>query len=267
MKDSIPKRIVHIWGQGADNLSRLAHASLINVKLLNPDFEFLFFDDAKIDSFIKENFPEYLMPIKLFTHPIQRYDFSRYLIIYKLGGFYFDLDVFLVHNLQDLLNYECVFSFEELTISHFLRKCYGVDWEIGNYAFGATPEHPFILAIIENCVRTLKDPSWVKPMMKNIPIIFQKDFYPFYTSGPGLVTRTLVERKDLSSRVKILFPEDVCDMKNWNLFGNHGIHLHQGTWIKRKGFVHSRLLRLWMALVRRKMLKESAKSGPKRSWE
>ena len=66
---------------------------------------------------------------------------------------------------QDLLDFGCVFPFEELTINMFLRREYGMDWEIGNYAFGAAAGHPFLHAIIKNCVRAQKDPEWVQPMM------------------------------------------------------------------------------------------------------
>jgi hypothetical protein len=266
MENLIPKRIIHIWGQGEANMPMLAKASIANAKLLNPDFEFLFFDDENIDLFISDNFPEYLKPLRLFPYRIQRYDFFRYVAIYKLGGFYLDLDLFLVTSLQDLLKYPCVFSFEELTINNYLRKYYNIDWEIGNYAFGASSYHPFIYAVIENCLRALRDPDWVKPMMKKIPSIFHSYFYPFYTSGPGLVTRTLVERRDLADKVRVLFPENVCDKNNWNLFGNYGIHLHNGTWVIRGDVIQARLLRLWMSWLRRKTIKQSLKMGIKRSW-
>ena len=94
-----------------------------------------------------------------FAVPIQRYDFFRYLAIYHLGGFYFDMDVFLASGLSDLLDFGCVFPFEELTINMFLREQYGMDWEIGNYAFGAAAGHPFIHAIIKNCVKAQRDPE------------------------------------------------------------------------------------------------------------
>jgi len=262
----IPKKIIHIWGQGEAKLSLLSKAALVNMKLLNPDFEFLFFDNKSIEAFINDHFPRYSEIINSFRFPVQRYDFFRYLAIYQLGGFYFDLDVFLVSALHSLLKYDCVFSFEELTINRYLRQSCGLDWEIGNYAFGASPKHPFILALIENCVRALKDLNWVKPMMKGIPFIFQKDFYAFYTSGPGLVTRTLAERNDIADRITILFPEDACDINYWSCFGNIGIHLHKGTWVGRKAFIHNKLLRLWVLLVRKWALKESMKLGPKRSW-
>jgi inositol phosphorylceramide mannosyltransferase catalytic subunit len=80
--------------------------------------------------------------------PIQRYDFFRYLAVYRLGGFYFDTDVILPSGLEDLLHFSRVFPFEHISIHSYLYNEYGMDWEVGNYAFGAAPGHPFLEAII-----------------------------------------------------------------------------------------------------------------------
>ena len=156
---NIPRRIIQIWG-GSPDLPLLGKASAANVTLLNPDFEYWLFDDKRIEGFINEEFPEYRGVLNSFRFPIQRYDFLRYLIIYRFGGFYFDMDVFLASNISELLEVGCVFPFERLTWSDSLRNEYGMDWEIGNYAFGAAAGHPFLLAIIGNCVRAQQDKKW-----------------------------------------------------------------------------------------------------------
>ena len=57
---------------------------------------------------------------------------------------------------RSCLTDRCVFPFEELTLSRLLRH-HGIDWEIGNYAFGAEAGHAFLEAVIENCVRAQRD--------------------------------------------------------------------------------------------------------------
>jgi len=213
----IPKRIIQT-GKSLD-LPLLSKAAVANVRLLNPDFEYLFFDDLQVKEFIDSHFPEYRHEFHSFRYPIQRYDFFRYLAVYHYGGFYFDLDVFLATGLTDLLDFGCVFPFEELSLNKFLRGQYGMDWEIGNYAFGAAAGHPFILAVIENCIRAKKDPSWAQTMMRSIPRMFRGYFYVFNTTGPGLVSRTLAEYPDASKEVKVLFPENVCDSTKWSRVG------------------------------------------------
>jgi inositol phosphorylceramide mannosyltransferase catalytic subunit len=261
----IPKRIIQT-GKNHD-LPLLSKTAVVNAKLLNPDFEYLFFDDKQVDEFINEQFPEYLKAFNTFRFPIQRYDFFRYLAVFHFGGFYFDLDVFLAYSLTDLLDFGCVFPFEELTVNNFLRQEYGMDWEIGNYAFGAFAGHPFLKSVIDNCVRSQNDAEWVNKMMEPIPRICREDFYVFNTTGPGLVSRTLAEYHGDSKQVKVLFPENVCDSTTWHCFGTFGVHLMAGTWLNRKSILKRLVTRKWMEWTRRKFLKDSMKLGGSRILE
>ena len=263
MQDHIPKTLIQTGKSSA--LPLREKAAVCNLKLLNPDFEYLFFDDQQVESFIDQNFPEYRVVVDSFPFRIQRYDFFRYLAVYKFGGFYFDLDVFLASGLSDLLNCECVFPFEGLTFSQYLRKRHGMDWQIGNYAFGATPGHPFLEAVIENCVRAQKDRGWVQPMMNGAPFLSRSEFQVLNTTGPGLLSRTLAENSALSKNIRILFPDDVCDVRYWNQFGDLGVHLMDGSWRTKKGFVRRRLAQLWEARCMQNLLVESRQQGKTRS--
>jgi mannosyltransferase OCH1-like enzyme len=175
--------------------------------------------------------------------------------------------VLLASSLEDLLDFACVFPFEELSIHTFLRDRYGMDWEVGNYAFGAAAGHPFLDAIIKNCVRARQEPGWAEAMMNPIPRMFREDFVVYDTTGPGLVSRTLAEYPDAREQVKVLFPEDVCDPSGSHTFGIYGIHLQSGTWRKRQDFLRRRLFRLWESATRRSLLKSSIERGAKRSLE
>jgi hypothetical protein len=264
MYQKIPRRIIQIWLGGTD-LPILAKASAANLRLLNPDFEYLFFDDANVKNFIDAEFPQYRSVFDSFSLQIQRCDFFRYLAVYHFGGFYFDTDVFLATSLNDLLQFGCVFPFEQLGIHKFLFTEYGMDWEIGNYAFGAEPGHRFLGAIIKNCVRAQQHPDWVRPMLKSIPRMFRSESLVLTTTGPGLVSRTLAEYPGAHDEVKVLFPEDVCDPDSWYRFGAYGVHLQVGTWRSRKGLVRRVLHRNWESTRRKTLLKESLKRGRKRS--
>jgi len=175
--------------------------------------------------------------------------------------------VILASNLDNLLGFSCVFPFEQLSIHSFLCKEYGMDWEIANYAFGAAAGHPFLDAIIKNCIRAQQNPEWAQPMMKSIPRMFRGEYFVLNTTGPGLVSRTLGEYPGAGDQVKVLFPEDVCDPKSWYCVGAYGVHLQVGTWRKGKGVVHRILHRLWESTTRKAFSKESLKRGGKRSLE
>jgi len=259
MTSGIPKRIIQT-GKHLEQPLR-SRAMIANLKLLNPDFEYLFFDDAKVESFIDQQFPQYRAVFDSFPFPIQKYDFFRYLAVYHFGGFYFDLDVMLAEDLSGLLQHGCVFTFEGLTISNYLRTHYGMDWEIGNYAFGAAPGHPFLRAIIDNCVKAQEHPEWVEPMLRDIPILSKTDYRVLCTSGPGLVTRTLAEDSERARLVTVLLPDDVTDTRKWNCFGNLGVHLMQGSWRPSRSYLRNRLAHRLEAAKLDALLKESKKLG------
>jgi len=258
-----------VWGTPGTSSQPAAlplarRASLVNARALNPDYEHYFFDNAAIDAFLKEECPLYQDAYVRFPLPIQRFDFFRYLAIYRLGGFYLDLDVYLARSLEPLRDHACVFPFEELTLSRHLRDRYQWDWEIGNFAFGAAAGHPFILAVIRNCVRGLQDPEWNQQMHRGVPRLFRAQFIATNSTGPGLVTRTLAEREDLRSSVTVLFPDDVCEPSTWHSFGDYGAHLMSASWRRKEGFVRRQLARAWENRSRRRLHVASQRQGPRR---
>ena len=263
MQSGIPKRIIQT-GKTSD-LSLRTRAMVANLKLLNPDYEYLFFDDRQVQEFIDREYPNYRTLFDSFPFRVQKFDFFRYLAVHRFGGFYFDLDVMLAYGLESLLQSSCVFPFEMLTFSRLLRTHYNMDWEIGNYAFGAAPGNSFLEAVIENCVRAQKDPGWVKPMMRGLPLLSRQEFLVLNTTGPGLVTRTLAENPELAKSVTVLFPDDVCDMKNWNRFGDYGVHLMEGSWRINMGRVRRRLALNWEAWQLNRLVRKSRLQGKMRS--
>lgn len=262
MPQPIPKRIIQT---GKSLLQPLrTRAMTKSIRLLNPDCEYMFFDDEDVNTFVSENFPQHRAVFDAFAYPIQRYDLFRYLAVYHYGGFYFDTDVLLAESISPLLESGCVFPFEGLTFSRFLRAKYQMDWQIGNYAFGAAPKHPFLAAIIENCLRAQRDPAWVKPMMRGLPLLSKPEFFVLNTTGPGLISRTVAENPDLACTMKILFPDDVCDFEKWNRFGEFGIHLMDGSWRLKMGRWRRRLAQNWEARALQRLIRESATNGKTR---
>ncbi|MEI6390559.1 MAG: glycosyltransferase [Verrucomicrobiota bacterium] len=248
------------------DLPLLARAVVANLRSLNPGFEYQFFDDEDVNAFIRNEFPQHREIFEGFPFRIQKYDFFRYLAVFRLGGFYFDTDVFLAEGLDELCLHSCVLPFEELTLSRYLRRRCAMDWEIGNYAFGAEAGHPFLDAVIQNCVRAQRDPAWVKPMLKGIPHLFRSEFYVLNTTGPGLLSRTLAENPNLAQDVTVLFPEDVCDDRSWHQFGKFGVHAMEGSWRTRSGYLRRRLGNLWEAWVSRRGMAESRRLGKTRAF-
>ena len=263
MNSKIPKRIIQTSKSRA--LGLFEKAVVANIMLLNPGFEYMHFDDRQVEEFVDDEFPEYRSVFDSFTIPIQKYDFFRYLAVYRFGGFYFDTDVLLASSLSDLLQYECVFPFEAITSNTFLREQCNMDWELGNYAFGAVAGHPFLRAIINNCVKAQNNADWARPMVQSLPRLFREEYHVISTTGPWLVSRTLAEFPDAGARVKVLFPEDVCDQASWNRFGEFGVHLMTGSWRRPKRFLKRRLQGYWELFLLNRWMKASRKLGKGRT--
>lgn len=258
----IPARILQT---GPPKVPLLLQAAMANVALLHPDFEIRFFDDTMIEVFFEENFPQYRSDYHSFRYRIQKYDFFRYLAVYRYGGFYLDLDIFLAQSLTPLLESACVFPFEELAESEYFWKNWGMDWQIGQYAFGSEAGHPFLAAIIENCLRAKRDPAFVSPMMRGIPGSMQQDFYILNTTGPGLVSRTFAENPSLVQDVRVLFPEDVCEPETWHQFGEYGVHHMAGSWRPRQNLISRYMTRLWERRTLKRMLAQGRARGKTRT--
>lgn len=138
-----------------------------------------------------------------------------------------------------------------------------MDWEIGNYAVGAAPGHPFLEAIIKNCIKAQQHPEWVEPMMEPIPRLFHSEYFVLDTTGPGLISRSLAEYPNAKDQVKVLFPDDIRDENSWFCFGDRGVHV--GTWRSRQALAPRLLHRYWQSIRRKATLKECRERGGKRS--
>jgi len=224
----IPKIIIQTYKSNSE-LSVVIQNYIKQIKKLNPEFTYMYFDDDDIKHFVEDKFPEYLDKFKSFKYTIQKIDFFRYLAIYYYGGFYFDVDIELFKKLDDLLKYKCVFPVEfdlktVITLLSQLRvpeiKNYSgiqtLTEQLGQYAFGAEKNHPFIKKIIDNIVVQLIPE-------KDIPNI--KEEQVCCTTGPILVTLTYF-KYDKKNEITLIKPHKYENMK----FGDYGTHHHQGSW-------------------------------------
>jgi inositol phosphorylceramide mannosyltransferase catalytic subunit len=140
-----------------------------------------------------------------------------------------------------------------------------MDWEIGNYAFGAAAGHPFLSAIIQNWLRAQSDKKWAEVMTNSLPYLLRKELAVIYTTGPGLISRTLAEYPN-PNEVTVLFPENVCDKRKcWNLFGDYGTHLGGGSWRTQHCTWRRRVIGMLGGRNESRAMKHGARLGATRS--
>lgn len=92
----IPKIIHNIWIQGYDNLPNENKINYMNIKKLNPDWEFIIWDDEMIKKLLKK-YPNIYEIYNKNTYNIYerdsiKSDIARYIIIKEYGGLYFDIE-------------------------------------------------------------------------------------------------------------------------------------------------------------------------------
>ena len=150
-KKYIPKIIHQTYASQA--LSSRMRKLVDSWRLLNPGWEIRFYDDEACLDFVTQQFPEYLDAYVNLPKSVERSDFFRYLIIYKYGGVYTDIDTECRQPLDEVLNptdtmvvgweKESV-SEKEALINHFVRANQVLQW-----TFMAAPGHPALKEVCD----------------------------------------------------------------------------------------------------------------------
>ena len=69
-----------------------------------PEYKHIMWHDEDLDTFVKNEFPFfYNNTYKLYNKNIKKIDSARYLILYKYGGIYADMDYMCIKNFYDIL--------------------------------------------------------------------------------------------------------------------------------------------------------------------
>ena len=71
---------------------------------LNPEYHYNFVDDDGMRKFIRLSFPDYLQAFEKMKHGASKADLWRYLVMFKYGGVYADVDCICVNPLQDWID-------------------------------------------------------------------------------------------------------------------------------------------------------------------
>lgn len=213
--------IFHNWGD--DTIPPLFRQCERRIHEMHPSWNITLWDDQMGMQHVKNTFPEYISAYKSFTHDVQRTDFLRLALVYGLGGFYMDLDVYPLKPLDELTNCSVVLA-EEFTVSEATQKDLNLKYQIriANYMFGGEAGHPFLRRVIDTMAAR-----------SSINISSQQEILDI--TGPGLLTDTYWDNTDTYQDITLLrnegryleFPDgrrEPC------LFGDYAVHLHTGTW-------------------------------------
>jgi len=147
---------------------------------LNPDCDYRFYDDAACAELVHREFPDLVDLYDSLPLPILKADLFRYLVVFRYGGLYADLDM------ECLKPFGLFFGVEGAVVSIEARVTAKRQWELGyrhpyqiaNCIFASGPGHPFFGAVIEAACEAIR-------ARKNITVAEVED-----VTGPRMLTRT-----------------------------------------------------------------------------
>ena len=181
----IPKIIHQIWSSKDGSLPQFLKEWSETWKDFHPNWQYEFWDNNRMNSFMQEFYPEYMEIYNKFPYDVQRWDSIRYLILWEMGGMYVDFDYECMEPFDDLLSgKDCCFSMEPAC--HLDPEDRRTPYFFNNAMMACTPNHPFMLAVIKE-VFSGKECSYP---------VNNKFVYVMSTTGPRMLVRTYENYKN-----------------------------------------------------------------------
>lgn len=152
-------------------------------KRKNPQAEYRFYDDRACRAIVVSEFPSYLQTYDSFAYAVQRADFFRYLVVYRYGGLYADIDMECLKPFDWFFAQEgAVFCIEmQTTVQRQRELGYLHPFQIANCIFAAEPNNSFLGRVLERIVALSR--SRADCAISEIEDI----------TGPRMLTRTFFE--------------------------------------------------------------------------
>lgn len=113
---------------------------------LNPEYEYRFCDDDDIIDFLKTDFPEYLDGYNKLKYGASKADLWRYLVMYKYGGVYADIDCKCIRPLRDWMKSESAFVTQ-----------LGTNKDICQWLIITVPQNPVFLKAAQKTLQNSKN--------------------------------------------------------------------------------------------------------------
>lgn len=195
-KLKIPKIIFQTHKSNEIN-NILAINSIYSFQELNPDYEYLFFDNIQCREFIKTHFnQEYLYYYDILYPGAFKADFFRYCFLYIHGGFYFDCKNILLKPLDDLIS-----SNDELLLTQDYHQT-----GLYNAVMMSVPKNKLFIELINSIKFKIMN---FNDLYRTLSLIEFNKLETFLSlSGPNLLYEVFHKLK-LSTEKHILMKHDI----------------------------------------------------------
>ena len=219
----IPKIIHQTWKNNIipDNWKD----AVSSCKLILADYEYILWTDEMMETFVKKYYSNFYPIYMSYEYNIQRCDVFRYLVLYKYGGIYIDMDIKCKKKLDYLLKYDIV-----LAKSSNIRKSFT------NSFFMVKPYHPFIKFAINNLHANM-----------NKFKLLGKHFHIMNSTGPQYLNHMVDSYKASINNSYILSNDEfagdctVCNEDKCN-GGTLFTHIRGSTWHSYDSMIYNSIL-------------------------
>jgi hypothetical protein len=232
----IPKRVFQTAQSSANvdvDLSR-------RLEMSSPGFERVFFDDAAAQEYMAREYAgtQILDAYEVAPRAVMRADIFRLAVVAREGGFYFDVDVYVKRSLEPLFALTAVLPLDWwLSDDEFMERHQRnisdapEHWHLGNYAFGARPNHPLLVdALDEAANRTMAAvdaPGDSDVLRATGPYMLSEVYHAGRRAGKYSDVELL--RGDTEPRVG----RPTSGGADWHKFGSFAEHLLAHTWVTK----------------------------------
>jgi mannosyltransferase OCH1-like enzyme len=149
----IPKIIWQTYKDPKDTLAIYMHEAMDTWKNLNPEYEHRYMDDTQAAEFIKNEYGQEWYDIFIgLPVGVMRGDLWRYMVIYKYGGVYADLDTECLKPISSWMIEDKQFIVCPETSDHFCQ-----------WTFASTAGHPILKSVLDLIKHRLLSPEYGSP--------------------------------------------------------------------------------------------------------
>ena len=111
---------------------------------LNPEYHYNFVDDDEMRKFIRFSFPDYLQAFEKIKHGASKADLWRYLVMFKYGGVYADIDCICVNPLKEWIDPDAAYVTQ-----------FGVNKDVCQWLIISIPGNPILLRAAERALENV----------------------------------------------------------------------------------------------------------------
>lgn len=162
----IPKNIYRSWK--TQNFHPKIDKQMKKMLNLNPEYEQIIYTDEQVQDYVSSNYDaEINKAFNKLTVMTAKVDFWRYLILYKKGGIYLDIDSTINSKIATFLNDD-----DDALITAETNPELFVQW-----ALFFREKHPLLERVIDNVVQNINEKKYQNDIVN--------------TTGPGVFTNSL----------------------------------------------------------------------------